>query len=324
MIRRLARWFLVALAVFSIAMPTETLQATSSGLSIGPFLKEVVISGEEPESSFLITIGNSTVATLPILINVVDFGAADENGGVNFLPNTDGLERKYGLASWMRPEKSSIVLQPKSSQQIKVTITNSESLSPGGHYGAVIFKLDKSQEFKNQSKVDFTKAVSTLVLAKKEGGARESVSVSGVTWNNAPFSLPDNVQVKLNNDGNVHARPSGDITVYGTLGTIVSKERFNQESTIILPETIRTYPTKINTTPIQWVPGWATITFRYRTNEADKYQVTTTRIFIFSPYTVVALIVLITLAVLGVRYRKELMHAYRHVRSGMRQHTSKR
>lgn len=303
---QLAGWiFIPLISVLVISSPT--VHAKVGGLSIGPFLQEVTIKPGEPESSFLITITNSTTSSLPMRLSVVDFGAADDTGSVNFLPTADNLERKYGLASWMRLEKDSIILAPNSSQRIKVTVENRESLSPGGHYGAVVFQVDNKQGSKEiQPKVDFTKAVSTLVLAKKLGGEKRALTLSGSTMSGPPIFFPDEIHLRFLNNGNIHTSPVGEITIADPLGRMVSKSMVNPESTVILPETFRVYPTEVTNNEILWIPGLYTVTIRYRDPGTNKYITNVSKVFIATPHAIGLSIFIVIILFVTIRYHRQI------------------
>lgn len=319
--RRFIRWIAATLAVagtITTITPAATVQAAAGGLSIGPFLQEVTLQKDQTDASFKITVTNTTPVELPLRLSVVDFGAADEAGGINFLPNADNLERKYGLASWMRLEKDALVLAPGSSQQVLVTIDNRESLSPGGHYGAVIFEVDKERRAGEiQPKVNFTKAVSTLVLAKKIGGERRSITLSGSLWSGPPFALPKEVKLRFLNNGNVHATPSGDVTLTDTFGRTLSSGKINTQATVILPESLRVYPVKLVQQGTLWLPGWVTVTTRYRTNEADRYVTTSTSFFIATPFSTVVAFTILTIVGFVIRHhRRGIHHAKKLAKQG--------
>lgn len=299
---------LFAILALLVAVCHESVHAVG-GLSIGPFLQEVTLEEGQAENSFVVTVTNTTSTELPLRLTVVDFGAADEAGGINFLSSADSLERRYGLASWMRLEKDVLVLKPGTSQQVKITVENRESLSPGGHYGAVVFRMDTSTTSGEiQPKVNFTKAVSTLVLAKKLGGERHSITLSNATWSGPPFALPREAKLRFLNNGNVHAVPTGDVTVRDTFGRTLSKGVLNPSSTIVLPESIRGYPVKLSEQGTLWLPGWVTVTTRYRVADKGDYTTSISSFFIATPRTV--LVVLITAAVVFtvIRQRRHVAH----------------
>ncbi len=315
MCRRLTGWLILALLV-AICAWSQSAHAATNGLSIGPFLQEVTLTPAQADSSFIITLTNTTVADLPLRLSVVDFGAANENGAVTFLPTTDNLQRKYGLASWMSLEKDSLVLAHGTSQRVKVTIENKASLSPGGHYGAVIFQVDNKLGSNDiQPQVDFTKAVSTLVLVKKTGGERQSLTLSSTTWTGPPFNSPTDVYMRFLNNGNVHMAPTGDVTVSDMFGGTVSKALINPEQTVILPESFRVYPTNVSNSQTLWLPQWVTITTRYRNSDIDHYIINRSTVFVITPYAIGLVVLLLILAILAFHYRKWIMkhvHKLKH------------
>lgn len=303
----------VLLVLFAIATLLFTVRNTTvaavGGLSIGPFLQEVTLEKGQAESSFTVTVTNTTATELPLRLTVVDFGAADEAGGINFLPSADNLERRYGLASWMKLEKDVLVLKPGTSQQVRVTVENRESLSPGGHYGAVVFRMDTSSNSGEiQPKVNFTKAVSTLVLAKKLGGERHSITLSNAAWSGPPFALPREVKLRFLNNGNVHAVPTGDVTVRDTFGRTLSTGPLNATSTVVLPESIRSYPVKLSEQGTLWLPGWVTVTTRYRVAETGAYTTSTSSFFIATPRTVFVVLIIALVVFAVIRYRRHVAH----------------
>ena len=315
-VKRARGWIILALVVVAtaVSLPATVVRATVGGLSIGPFLQEVTLEPGQAESSFSITVTNTTTTELPLRLSVVDFGAADESGGINFLPTADNLERRYGLASWMRLEKDTLVLAPNTSQRVSVAVENKESLSPGGHYGAVVFQVDNNRSSSEiQPKVNFTKAVSTLVLAKKLGGEKRSVTLSSSTWSGPPFALPREVRLRFLNNGNVHMTPKGDITITDTFNRVLSQSEINSESTIILPESFRVYPTKLADKATLWLPGWSTVTVRYLNGETGEYVTTKTSFFIATPRSVLLTGLLLVVGFMVFRYRRRSAHHIRAV-----------
>jgi hypothetical protein len=149
--------------------PAQAL-AGDSGLTVTPVFQEVTLATDETEARFSITLTNQTDGPLVLRPSVVDFGSLDESGGVAFLGASDNLVRKYSLASWMRPEKDIVSLAAGESEELRVVIENRESLSPGGHYGAVLFSIGNEESDTKENVVAVNQLLSVLVFAKKRGG----------------------------------------------------------------------------------------------------------------------------------------------------------
>lgn len=312
----------VILAIL-VGMRAHTAGAVG-GLSIGPFLQEVTLQKGQAESTFPITVTNTTKAELPLRLTVVDFGAADEAGGINFLSDATDIEKRYGLASWIRLEKDVLVLKPGTSQQVKVTVENRASLSPGGHYGAVVFRLDTSANPDTiQPKVNFTKAVSTLVLAKKLGGEKHSLTLSSATWSGPPFALPREAKLRFLNNGNVHEVPRGDVIIRDTFGRVLRQGQLNEGSTIVLPESVRAYRVKLAEQKALWLPGWVTVTTRYRLSDTDPYTTSVSSFFIATPRSVFILLGIVVVGAVIIRQRKRIAHHTKHAARTSRAATKK-
>jgi hypothetical protein len=119
--------------------------SASGGIVVEPAFQEVTFTNEASVIPFRVTLRNDSAVPVTLRPSVVDFGSLDESGGVAFLGNAEELSRKYALASWMRPEKDVLSLGPGESEELEVTIENRESLSPGGHYGALLFQLSNEE-----------------------------------------------------------------------------------------------------------------------------------------------------------------------------------
>ncbi len=268
----------------------ETVSA-AGGLSIEPVFQNVSFSAEVSQSDFLVTLTNTTSASLTLRPSVVDFGSLDESGGVAFLGSADNLERKYGLASWMRLEKDVIFLDPGESEQLRVIIENRDSLSPGGHYGAVLFQIGTDGLYGDQNLVSVSQSVSMLVFAQKKGGERYDVELRETELPSNPLSIPTRIRLRFQNGGNVHAVPRGVVTLTDPLGRMVKKGSINPESGLILPETQRVYATELHPTAQIFFPGFYTVAVAHRYDGKDDFSFDEVTVFLV-PWHSLGLIVL--------------------------------
>lgn len=261
----------VSIFVVIFLVCIETVSA-EGGLSIEPVFQSVSFSDEVAETDFLVTLTNTTSESLTLRPSVVDFGSLDESGGVAFLGSADSLERKYGLASWMLLEKDVIFLDPGEKEQLRVVIENRDSLSPGGHYGAVLFQIGTDGTRNDENLVSVSQSVSMLVFAQKKGGERYNIELKEVPLSSNPVLIPTQIRLRFQNGGNVHVVPRGIVTLVDPFGRIVKKGSINPESGIILPETQRIYTTELHSMTPALFPGFYTIITAYRYDGKDDFS----------------------------------------------------
>ncbi|MBP9697663.1 MAG: hypothetical protein KBD65_00500 [Candidatus Moranbacteria bacterium] len=253
-------------ALVLVSFPGKSIAESGvGGLSVSPVFQEIVFEAEDTQTEFSVTLKNETETTVTLRPSVVDFGSLDESGGVAFLGQSENLERKYSLASWMRPEKDIISLEPGEGENLRIVIENRENLAPGGHYGAVLFKVgDQDDASSVNNEVTVQQLVSVLVFAKKKGGEIYNFELKDTVWPKSFFAAPSRVELRFQNTGNVHIVPRGIVTLVDPLGRKVAKGVINQESGFLLPETLRAYPTTLQGLIPIFIPGKYTLTTAYR------------------------------------------------------------
>ncbi|MDD5083961.1 MAG: hypothetical protein PHT88_03450 [Candidatus Moranbacteria bacterium] len=243
------------------------------GISVSPMFQEISLGEGQSSQTFSIEAFNTTDTLITLRLSVLDFGSLDESGGVAFLGAEQNFEKQYSIASWIRLDRDALVLGPGESQSVQVTFENRDSLSPGGHYGAVVFKVENSGsdtvDENGKSKIAISQSFSSLVFAKKVGGVLYDLNMRSVERETNWFHLPASITTRFQNKGNVHVVPRGTIVVTDPLGKVVQKGVINPESAIILPETFRSYVTRPVLLGAALVPGYYTLTTQYRYDGRD-------------------------------------------------------
>ena len=288
---------------FAFLCPTHAL-AGETGLTVTPVFQEVTLATDEAEARFSITLTNQTDGPLVLRPSVVDFGSLDESGGVAFLGASDNLVRKYSLASWMRPEKDIVSLEAGESEDLRVVIENRESLSPGGHYGAVLFTIGNEEGDAKENVVAVNQLLSVLVFAKKEGGEIYRLNLLDRTWERSLLFGLSQTSLRFQNEGNVHIVPRGIVTLTDPLGRVVEKGIINTESSLVLPESQRTFVTKLSLVTPLLIPGRYTLTTDYRYDGQEAFESAVDTITLLPWPTFVAILVL-GIGFFGLRLRKK-------------------
>lgn len=284
-------------------------QEENKGFSISPFFQDITLEKNQNGASFDVKITNNTQNLAIFKLSLVDFGAMDESGGVAFLAPSDELENKYGLASWVILEKDAIVLEPGETQVARVKIENKESLSPGGHYAAIIAKMDNSQSgsLDESSEISLEPSLASLIFVRKIGGEIYNLILKNSEFQGGIFSLASNIKIRFQNSGNVHLIPRGTVRIIDPLGREVMKGIINNESALILPETFRVFPVPLRKIALAFVPGKYEVLIEYRYDRKDDFVIWSENLDFF-PISAMLACLIITGSIAGygwLKFRKK-------------------
>ncbi len=255
--------------------------AAQGDFLIEPLYHEVEISGSEAEKTFHIDLSNRTDADAVFSVSVVDFGTLDESGGIAFLGGSGGFERRYGLASWMKIGGESFVVPAGKSERIPITVENRESLSPGGHYGAVLFRMSGPGDVATDSPtVAVESSFAALVFVKKAGGEIAELSYKGSEdISRDILGIPTGLSLRFQNSGNTHLVPRGRAVVTDPFGRVVRKGIINAESGRILPESFRAFQAALEPLSHAFSPGFYTVTVEHRYDGKESFDTVSERVF---------------------------------------------
>ncbi len=284
--------FLSILFVVGMLSPQGRLYAAGEqhGLTVSPAFQEIILDQQYQEQNFVVSVANDTDVSVSLRLSVLDFGSLDESGGVALLGASSDLEKKYALASWMHLEKDVLTLDPGEIGKVRVTIENRETLSPGGHYGALTFQTDNGTDTDDvANNVSVNQLFTTLVFVKKVGGEIYDLKLSGQEYESNYVQFRDVLRMRFQNGGNVHLVPRGIVSVTDPFGRVVAKGIINQESALILPETFRVYPVHFVRLATSFIPGRYTMEIAYRYDGKDDFTTTSLQ-FNFIPPTIIILL----------------------------------
>lgn len=297
-------FFVVAILLF----PQGIVHAenNSHGITISPAFQEITLGEKDAKTDFFVSVTNTTETLITLRISVFDFGSLDESGGVAFLGASNDLEKKYALASWIRPEKDVFMLSPNETKKILVTIENRDALAPGGHYGALTFKTENDPDGSvGGDAIAVNQLFTTLLFVKKIGGEIYNLELKGSEYESSSIRFQDMLRLRFQNSGNIHVVPRGVATVSDPLGRVVAKGIINEESSIILPETFRVYPVRLKTLLFSFMPGRYTMEIGYRYDGKDTFSTSAlTFYYIPLPTTLGGMLSFILIGWIVRRYRK--------------------
>ena len=273
-------------------------QEKQSGFLISPFFQEINIQKDQASAPFSVEVKNMTSIPEVFRLSVLDFGTLNESGGVAFLGPADNL--KYSLASWVSLPNDTLVLKPGETQKVNGVIENKESLSPGGHYGAVFFKIEghENSASGNQDRIAFNPSFASLLFVRKVGGEIYGLNLNSREFAQNAFLFPSSMKLRFQNTGNVHVIPRGTVEISDPLGRRVAKGIINSESGIILPETFRVFPSALTKIAPAFIPGNYALTISYRYDGKDDFASERVHFFLIPPIFIL-IVVLLAAIVIG-------------------------
>lgn len=247
--------------IFFLLAPTAYAQQELQveGLSINPFLIEVEAkAGQTTTRSITLTNISSNPITFTVSIN--DFTVDEDAGQPLFLDSDEVADPKFSLSSWITITKQpEFTIAPRESTDVEFAITPPENAEPGTHYGGILFARPLAQSNGSASIVQHQ--AGTIILVKL-GKSQEKVNLKDFSTNHQTFSSkPVTFTTTLENVGNIHAKPKGEITVKNIFGNQVAQLPINRDANIVLPESKREF---VN----EWKPKF---TMGYYTAEAIIY-----------------------------------------------------
>jgi hypothetical protein len=187
-----------------------------------------------------VTISNNTERPLSLSASIENIRRTNNEGEVELTQQ----ETPYELADWISIEPKEFTLAARGSQDVSYSIRVPADASPGGHYGAILVGTPPTQV--KDSGAAVVQRLGSLLLIRVSGTAKEDATVSSFraktysgTWEEvvsadgktktlAPqeedfnkerfqrfFSKgPVAFDATIKNDGNVHVKPVGYVTVY--------------------------------------------------------------------------------------------------------------
>ncbi len=276
---------------------------TSSGLAVSPAIEQLSLPDGQSSLTFNIDVINDAAQPVTVAAFTDDFTALNATGSTLFLNNTAKIASPHGLAHWMTPSITEFDISEHDTKQIAVTITKTDSMAPGGHYGSVIFKVLPTASGGVANRLGANAEVSTLVFLTVGGHGAETVSLAKPHVGTVNITLPSAVDLLLANTGDVQTVPRGLVTVTDTWRREAQRGTINVESGIVLPDTSRLYQVQLRTEQRLLWPGWYTVRVAYRADGAKAFRTYTTGFVYVSPLlALVSGLVILTLSVFGIRY----------------------
>lgn len=261
---------LTCLTVVLWSRPTPSQAAAA--ISVTPASQQLELLPDQTNLALSVDLTNSTASEVTLDLQVVDFDSDQQLAGRAVFAGLDATEftTVHGVAKWLSLEQSSLTLQPGQTATVTGNLRNSDDLSPGGHYGAIL-ATQKSSDSSNQ--VGVQPAVSSLLFIAKRGGEVLGVSLNVVQSERSWWGGVTDTGLQFDNPGNVHVVPRGLVEVIDPWQRVIGKGVINAESAILLPGQDRTLQVPVQSQGLPLWPGTYILSSQYRYDGSDELQV---------------------------------------------------
>ncbi len=209
------------------------------GLGIDPFLIEINTQiGTTTTKKIKLT--NTTNDALSFVASINDFVPNGNTGQALFLDSEKESDPRFSLNRWVTITKQpTFTIPPRGNTEVEFSITPPVNAEPGTHYGGILFGRP-AEELKD-SETGVQQKVGAIILVKL-GKSEENVQVANFGANKKIFQKEIvNFDTLLSNEGNVHSKPKGDITIKNIFGKAIAQVPVNRDALIMLPQTHRSF-----------------------------------------------------------------------------------
>jgi hypothetical protein len=290
---------LLLTGVFAVHAGAQAANANAAqGIQISPTLVKLN-AAKGKTYNINMTVTNVTGTDLLYKTSVSDFGASGETGSPHIFIDKS-LSETSSVRSWVDTIPQ-FTLNAHQSRTVTAQINVPANAEPGGHYG--VLQFSGTAPTLDRTGVGLSASAGVLLLIKV-GNPNEIVEkadlasfYTSATQSGKETSFFENgpayFVVRIENVGNVHVEPVGNIEVTDMFGGVVANLPINKNKANVLPKTIRRFiGAKVNK---DWMfgPYKANLTLGYGQNGQ---AITSTISFWVIPWKIilVALLVLVT------------------------------
>ncbi len=179
---------------------------------------------------------NESSTSMTYYLSAERFIAGGEEGAPEF------VGEDIGLATWIKFPFNSINIGPGETVEVPFQIVIPSYASPGGNYAAVFLSTVPPEAEQGASQVSIASRIGTLILVRIAGEVNEDAKIADFsTGADSYLSLPVDFNIRVENDGNVHVKPMGSITIKNMLGSVAGNVQVNEKGGNVLPEQIRKF-----------------------------------------------------------------------------------
>ncbi len=249
----------LAALVFAILVPTVAFGQAKVSIKVQPSLiEERIDPGQNIERTVDVTNFSSEPQTL--YLSVRDISSVTDDGQPKFAG--EGEKTPYDVSKWVTFSMTSFDLAPGETRRVPFKVTVPSEVSPGGHYGGIIFTQNPPEIQNSGTGVGYQ--VAMLLSLRVSGEIREEAQVRDFHTDKMVYGkTPVLFQTKVENPGNVIVRPRGPVDIVNMFGKRVDTVRMNDAAAAVFPGVTRPFEVEWESADLHFGRYTATLVLAY-------------------------------------------------------------
>jgi hypothetical protein len=189
----------------------------------------------------VVKVRNNTNSPIPLQLEVKRM-EGDLNGNIALKQQTD-----YTTLSWFSfPNSNSVSLRPLEWTEIPFTVTVPKDAAYGYYFAVSFTQQGKGQLDRTGAVVKGAAAVPILLNVRRTGAKADAKIISFSIANYISEYLPADFKVKIQNTGNIHIKPHGNIFISAGNNKNIAIIDVNQTLGSVLPQSARIFESSWN------------------------------------------------------------------------------
>ncbi len=239
-LRKVNTFLAIATAVF--LMPLFALAQGQLSFSVSPTIFDMTANPGQTWQSTVRVI-NTNPYELTIYVEVADFVPKGESGVPKFIPLSESKSEGASLAHWIH-SKQSVTIPAEKTVELPFSIELPADASPGGHFAALMISTKPNAPTPGTPNVQTAQVITSLIFLRVTGDIYENSAVRSFRSTHYLLSKPEaTFELRIENRGNVHVQPQGEISIYNMWGQERGVIPINQQTLFgnVLPNSVRKY-----------------------------------------------------------------------------------
>jgi hypothetical protein len=302
--------------ILGLLMPLKAGAApiTQNGIAISPAIVSISLNPNQNSTTFNETVTNNSSTPAIVEVSTTNFTALNTSGTVNFLNSNSPGNDLHGLSRWLKPSRTQIILAANTTQTISISIIDINSLAPGGHYGALLFKIITAAPTSKGNVISANTELSSLVFLTTSNGATNKVSLFPPSISSIAFSMPNTLDLAITNTGNDQTTPRGVIIVTDKNKKEISRGVINGISGLVLPGTTRLYEVTLKYNNKVLIPGIYHVNIKYQAAN-NSLMMMYTKSFLYLNVKLLIIVVIFAFSVIFLAFRLTNKYTKKHHRT---------